>query len=43
MEDDTARKLSRLDKFRKNIRGSPLFRVIQPSKTKVCKLYLTSD
>lgn len=27
----------------KNTRDSPLFRVIQPSKTKVCKLYLTSE
>ena len=27
----------------KKISGSPLFRVIQPSETKVCELYLTSD
>lgn len=29
--------------FAENIEGSPLFRVIQPSKTKVSELYLTSD
>lgn len=27
----------------KTIGDSPLFRVIEPGKTKVCKLYLTSD